>query len=177
MSKGKGVESRRRIAGILGENLVINELLWRGWVPVNTNAGYMNTPNVDVFAAKGACKVALQVKSSADAAYKSVQVGYGEREKFFNGKPGPLADFIVFVRIFDLKNYDCYVVPVEKAEAAVARGYKVWNKTPKRDGKKRSALFPASIRFELNKNRPGESDYKEKWKAYLNAWDILNEHG
>lgn len=175
MSKNEIPKSMSRISGLLGENLVINELLWRGWVPMNTNVGYRNTPNVDVFAAKGNLKVALQVKSSADKAYRSVQVGYGDRKKFFNGKPGPTADFIIFVRIFDLKKYDCYVVPVKVAEAAVARGYSRWNQTPKRDGKQRSASFPASIPFELNKNRPNESNYKKKWAAYLSAWHLLEQ--
>lgn len=173
MSTTRAVKSRRGVSGVLGENLVCNELLWRGWVPVNTNIGYQNTPNVDIFAAKGKCKVALQVKASTDSANKSVQVGYGERKKFFNGKPGPIADFIIFVRIFELKKYDCYVVPAAIAEAAVARGYNKWRRTLKRDGEKRSAAFPASIPFELNKNRPNESNYKHKWVAYLDAWHQL----
>lgn len=173
MSSKGAVESRRGVSGILGENLVCNELLWRGWIPVNTNIGYRNTPNVDIFAAKGKDKVALQIKASTDSANKSVQVGYGERKKFFNGKPGPTADFIIFVRIFDLKRYDCYIVPVKVAESAVARGYNNWSKTPKRDGQQRSAAFPASIRFMPNKNRPNYSNYEQKWAVYLDAWEQL----
>lgn len=164
--------NKKAITGIIGENIVANELLWRGWFAMNMNLGHRNTPNVDLIATKGPHSVHLQVKASTDKAI--VQVGHGRRKSYFNGKDGPQAHFIVFVRVRDLKNYECYIVPAAVAEVEIARCYAAWDKTPKRNGERRKD-FPASIYFALNRARPNESNYFEKWKSYLNAWGILDK--
>jgi hypothetical protein len=164
---------KRRTSGIIGENIVINELLWRGWIPLNANHGYHNAPNVDIIAAKGTRSIHIQVKSSTDKANSIVEVGRGNKDSFFNGKEGPLAHFVTFLKINDLRDYECYVVPVDIAETEIARCYHAWNKTPKRDGGKRSESFPACLYLALNKNRPNESNYRVKWAHYRDAWELL----
>jgi hypothetical protein len=166
--------SRRQTAGMLGENIAINELLWHGWLPVNVNVGLRNAPNIDIIAARGDKSVHIQVKASADKANDIIEVGRGMKDRFFNAKNGPLAHFVVFLKIRAPDDYECYVVPVDVAEKEVSRCYHAWNKTPKRDGAKRSENFPAMIYLSLNKNRPNESNCRERWKKYLNAWQLLD---
>jgi hypothetical protein len=165
--------NRRQIAGMLGENIITNELLWHGWLPMNANVGLRNAPNIDIVAAKGARSVHVQVKASTDMANDAIEVGRGKRDTYFNGKEGPLAHFIVFLKINSLKDYECYVVPVDVAEKEIFRGYQLWNEKLKGDGTKRSENFPAGIILSLNKNRPHESHYREKWKQYRDAWNLL----
>ena len=87
--------------GAIGEATVINELMWHGWAPVNVNSLINQAPNIDLLAAKGSDKVAIQVKASGPNSKRMMQVGYIKgREKIFNSKDGPQADFIVFVRLF-----------------------------------------------------------------------------
>lgn len=160
-----------QLRGILGENLVVNDLLYRGWIAMNLNTTINNAPNVDVIAIKESKKVSIQVKTST-LSQPIVQVGYGHKNPFLNNKKGPLADFIIFVRMENPKNYETYIVPVDIAEKEISNSYNIWSSTPKRDGTKRKA-FPASIYFNLNKNRPEESNYIEKWKCYLDAWHLL----
>lgn len=166
---------KAQATGPIGENIVINELLWRGWVPVNTNLGLRNTPNIDIIAAKGLKSVHLQVKASADKANDEIGVARKKQDSYFNTKDGPMAHFVVFVRIHALTDYECYVVPADVAEKEVARCYNIWHQKPKRDGGIRSEKFPAGIIFNLNKNRPNESNYREKWRQYLDAWHLLEE--
>jgi hypothetical protein len=159
--------------GEIGENIVINELLWHGWVPVNANGRFRRAPNIDIVAAKKNRSIHLQVKTSIDRS--TVRVGHGRKERYFNLKEGPKAHFIVFLRLFGPKDYECYLVPASVAEAEVRRGYDVWEKTPKRDKTVRKA-FPASIYFAPNRNRPNESGFQKKWERYLNAWSQLDKN-
>jgi len=164
----------KRASGAIGENIALNELLWRGWAPVNANFGLRNTPNIDIIAAKGKKHVSLQIKASTDTANDIIEVGRGNKKKFFNSKDGPLAQFVVFLKIWSLKDYECYVVPVDIAEKEIARCYRAWYKTPKRSGEQRSENFPASLYLANNKNRPKETGFRDKWKKYKDAWDLLD---
>lgn len=162
--------------GAIGEATVVAELLWNGWSPVNINSFVSQAPNIDLLAAKGHQKVAIQVKASGPKSKSMLQVGYTKgREKVFNSKEGPQADFIVFVRLFKARDHECYIVPVAEAERAARQGIENWGNTPKRDGTARATNFPACIRFEPNKNRPNVSNYKEKWAKYRDAWHLLEE--
>lgn len=159
--------------GLISESIVVNELLWHGWAPANLNAHIKNAPNVDILAAKGDTKVALQVKASGPTSKSMLQLPSPENGRLFNLKQGPQADFIIFVRLFSLQNYECYIVPVEEAERVARIIGDDWERTLKRDGTKRDPNFKRCIRFELNKNRPEVSNYKEKWAHYRDAWHIL----
>ena len=160
-----------QLKGALGENIVINELLFHGWIALNLNAAIGNSPNVDVIATKGSHKINIQVKTSL-MSEAIVQIGYDHKNTFLNNKDGPLADYVVFVRINTPRDYETYIVPVDIAEATIGVAYHNWNDTPKKDGSKRSK-FPASIYFKPNKNRPDDSNYIEKWSCYRDAWHLL----
>jgi hypothetical protein len=81
------------------------------------------------------------------------------------------------VRLFSMRDYECYVVPTAEAERVARETAADWLNTLKRDGSQREANFPYCIRFELNKNRPDVSNYQEKWKAYRDAWYLLEQAG
>lgn len=161
--------------GAIGESIVISELLWRGWAPTNLNQIVSNTPNADILAIKDNKKVSLQVKTSGPNSKSMLQVGNGFKEKVFNSKEGPVADFIVFVRTFAPRDYECYIVPTDEAERVAQITMHDWMNTKKRDGSERTTNFPICIRFEPNRNRPNVSNYKEKWSKYIDAWYLL-EH-
>ncbi len=159
--------------GAIGESTVTTELLWQGWAPANLNAIISNAPNVDILAAKDNKTIALQVKTSGPNSKSMLRLGYSGSEAIFNTKNGPQADFIIFVRLFGSSNYECYIVPVNEAEKVARKTAEDWLDTPMRSGLKREPNFERCIRFELNKNRPAVSNYKEKWQHYLNAWYLL----
>lgn len=161
-----------QLKGALGENIVINELLHNGWIALNLNAAVNNSPNVDITALKNELKINIQVKT-ASLSQPDVRVGHGQQDQFLNYKEGPLADFIVFIRVDSPKVYETYIVPVDIAEKEISRCYTSWFDRPKKDGTKRSHKFPSHIYFSPNKNRPDESNYREKWSHYLDAWHLL----
>lgn len=161
--------------GVIAESIVATQLLWHGWIPVNLNATMSNAPNVDILAIKGDKKIALQVKASGPTSKSMLQLGTPVDDCVFNLKNGPKADMVVFVRLFSPHDYECYVVPLAEAEKAVRKIAKDWETTPMRDGTQRDPNFKRCIRFELNKNRPDVSNYKEKWKHYVDAWHLLEQ--
>lgn len=168
--------SQNMLIGAIGENTVLTELLWHGWAPVNLNQLVKQAPNVDILAAKGHHKVALQIKTAGPKSRSMLQLGYKTGTSIFNSKDGPQADFIIFIRLFNMRDYECYVVPVDEAERVASETMTDWIKTPKQDGAKRDKNFPACIRFEPNKNRLHVSNYKEKWIDYLDAWHLLEQN-
>lgn len=163
--------------GALGESLVVSELLWHGWAPANLNQIVSNSPNVDILAAKNNRNVAIQIKTSGPNSKNMLQVGNGFKEKVFNTKIGPQCEFVIFVRIFDVRDYECYVVPVDEAERVVQLTMHDWMNAEKRDGSKRNGNFPLCIRFEENRNRPDVSNFKEKWAHFKDAWHLLDNQG
>lgn len=160
--------------GAIGERLVETELLWHNWAPVNLNQAVRQAPNVDILAAKGKHQIAIQIKTAGPNSKSMLQLGYGGDDGIFNTKEGPAANFIVFVRLLGKGNHEFYVVPVEEAERVARDTWQDWKKTLKRDGSTRKNA-PVVIRFEPNKNRPGVSNYKEKWAQYRDAWELLDK--
>jgi hypothetical protein len=161
--------------GAIGEKLVEVALLQNNWAPVNLNNSIRHAPNVDILAAKGNRQVAIQVKTAGPNSKSMLSLGYGQNDSVFNTKPGPRANFIVFVRLLSVKDHELYIVPVEEAERAARENYRDWANTLKRDGSKREDNFPNAIRFELNRNRPDVSNYREKWAHYRDAWHLLDK--
>lgn len=160
--------------GAIGEKLVEAALLWQGWAPVNLNQSVKQAPNVDLLAAKGDKQVALQIKTAGPNSKSMLQLGYKGEKGIFNTKPGPLANFIVFVRLLSETEHEFYVVPVDEAERVAMATYEDWKNSPKQDGTARKNA-PAVIRFEPNRNRPDVSNYKEKWAHYRDVWRLLEE--
>lgn len=160
--------------GAIGERLVETALLWNGWAPVNLNQSIKQAPNVDILAAKGDRQVAIQIKTAGSNSKSMLQLGYVGGSGIFNAKPGPQANFIVFVRLFNQVEHEFYVVPVSEAERVAMETYRDWKQSPRRDGSLRKSA-PAVIRFEPNKNRPDVSNYREKWTCYRDAWHLLDK--
>lgn len=156
--------------GAIGESIVITELLWQGWSPVNLNGIIRQAPNVDILAAKGTQQIAIQVKTAGLNSKSMLQLGYKTDGSVFNSKDGPVADYVVFVRLLGHRDHECYVVPVAEAERVASETAADWSATLKRDGALREKNFPRCIRFEPNKNRPSVSNYKEKWAQYRGVW-------
>lgn len=159
--------------GAIGENIVLTELLWHGWAPVNLNSIVRQAPNVDILAAKGRKQVAIQVKTAGLNSQSMLQLGYKKGTSVFNSKEGPIADYIAFVRLISFKTHECYIVPVEEAERVALETASDWSSTPRRNGEPRDPNFPMCIRFAPNKNRPDVSNYVEKWRRFRDAWDII----
>lgn len=151
--------------GAIGESIVITELLWHGWSPVNLNGIIRQAPNVDILAAKGGRQVAIQVKTAGLNSKSMLQLGYKTGTSVFNNKAGPIADYVVFVRLLGHRQHECYVVPVAEAERVAIETAEDWCVTPKRDGSARQKNFPLCIRFEHNKNRPEVSNYQKKYRT------------
>ena len=173
------------MTGRLGELLVEQQLLERGWYPVRLDTAQM-AANADIVALNRERRVSLQVKTTdaktGHSHSNSVGFGYAtaylrEGKSIFNSKPSPLvADVVVGVK-YDSGNSRFVVMPVAFAEKLCRFHCDYWYSVPTQRGGKRRPSFRIYIRFAGGGK--AHSDHNEKAKrnllAFENRWDILSE--
>ena len=174
-----------KMTGRLGELLVEQQLLERGWYPVRLDTAQM-AANADIVALNRERRVSLQVKTTdaktKHSHYNSVSFGYAaaylrEGKPIFNSKPSPLvADVVVGVN-YGSENLRFVVMPVAFAEKLCRFHCDYQYSVPKRHGGKRSPSFPIYLRFAGG----GKDHEKHNEKvsrnilAFEDRWDILSE--
>ena len=174
-----------KMTGRLGELLVEQQLLERGWYPVRLDTAQM-AANADIVALNRERRVSVQVETT-DATTghgNSDSVGFGyataylrEGKSIFNSKPSPLmADVVVGVN-YNSENSRFVVMPVAFAEKLCRFHCDYWDSVPTKNGKKRSSSSRIYIRFAGGGK--AHSGHNEKAKrnllAFEDRWDVLSE--
>ena len=176
-----------RLIGRLGELLVEQQLIERGWHPVRLDTAQLAS-NADLVAIKGMHRVSLQVKTannpkSEDPHSLSLAFGYYgpkylDRSKpMFNSKPSPLvADIIVGVSYGASPRF--VVLPVALAEKLCRKHFDYWYPKEKKDGSQRSSSFPFHLHFPYTRKNPHYchlKTIKRDCVAFENRWELLSE--
>ena len=174
-----------KMTGRLGELLVEQQLLERGWYPVRLDTAQM-AANADIVALNREHRVSLQVKTTdaktGHSHSNSVGFGYAtaylrEGKPVFNSKPSSLvADVVVGVK-YDSENSRFVVMPVAFAEKLCRFHCDYWYSVPTQAGGKRSPSFPIYLRFAGGGKL--HEEYNEKVSrnilAFEDRWGILSE--
>ena len=173
-----------KIVGRLGELLVEQQLLERGWHPVRLDTAQMAS-NADLLAIKEKCRVSLQVKTtnvkSKHSHSQSLSFGYAtgylrDGKPIFNSKPSPLvADIIVGVGYDSPSRF--VVMPVAFAEKLCRKHCNYWIKVPIQSGEIRSASFPIYLRFAaaLGVHARHNKKMRRNLLAFEDRWELLSE--
>lgn len=176
-----------KMTGRLGELLVEQQLLERGWYPVRLDTAQM-AANADIVALNRERRVSLQVKTTdaktKHSHYNSVSFGYAtaylrEGKPVFNSKPSPLvADVVVGVN-YGSENSRFIVMPVAFAEKLCRFHCDYSYSAPlQTTGGKRSPSFRIYLRFVAGRSEVHE-EHNEKISrnilAFEDRWDILSE--
>ena len=178
------VELIGKMVGRLGELLVEQQLLERGWHPVRLDTAQMAS-NADLLAIKEKCRVSLQVKTtnvkSKHSHSQSLSFGYAtgylrDGKPIFNSKPSPLvADVIVGVGYDSPSRF--VVMPVVFAEKLCRKHCNYWIKVLKKSGEIRSASFPIYLRFAaaLGVHARHNKKMRRNLLAFEDRWELLSE--
>ena len=181
------VEGMGKMIGRLGELLVEQQLIERGWHPVRLDTAQMAS-NADLLAIREKCRVSLQVKTtnikSRHSHSQSLSFGYSTgylrdphgSQPIFNSKPSPLvADVVVGVGYESPPRF--VVMPVAFAEKLCRQHCDYWYSVPKKDGTKRSPSFPIYLRFatEGSAHAQHNEEMKRNLSAFQDRWDLLSE--
>lgn len=176
----------RNTIGRLGELLVEQQLLERGWHPIRLDTA-QTAPNADLLAIKNKQRVCLQVKTTDAKAkhshFHSLHFGYAAKylrksESIFNSKQIPLsADVVVGVSYNPLHSRFA-VMPVAFAEKLCREKCDFHFAVPRRDGKQRSPSFPIYLRFTKTGGKSLKQHHEKEMRnllAFEDRWDILSE--
>ena len=178
------VEGMGKLVGRIGELLVEQQLLERGWHPVRLDTSQMAS-NADLLAIKDKYRVSLQVKTtnvkSRHSHSQSLSFGYAtgylrDGKPIFNSKPPPLvADVVVGVGYDSPPRF--VVMPVAFAEKLCRKHCDYWFKVRKTSGEIRSASFPIYLRFAAASGAHARHNEKMKRNllAFEDRWDLLSE--
>ena len=170
--------------GRLGELLVEQRLIEKGWHPVRLDTSQM-AANADLLAINKAKRISIQVKTT-NAAKKHVHsdhIGLGftsdkslDGGPVFNSKASPLiADVVVAVR-YQMPQSKFVVLPVGLAENLCAKYIKYLKELPKKDGKTRKGfgIYLPYLTVSKKHETLGTS-ISTKLKEFEDRWDILKE--
>ena len=178
------VEPIGKMVGRLGELLVEQQLIERGWHPVRLDTAQMAS-NADLLAIKENCRVSLQVKTtnvkSKHSHSQSLSFGYAtgylrDGKPIFNSKPSPLvADVVVGVGYDSPSKF--VVMPVAFAEKLCQKHCDYWFEVPKKSSEIRSPSFPIYLPFtkEGSTHAQHYEEIKRNLLAFEDRWEILSE--
>lgn len=167
------------VIGRLGEVLVEQQLLERGWHPVRLDTAQMAS-NADLMAINGPLRVSIQVRTT-DTRHK---LFFGrcdgclkeeDPKPFYNSKLSPIiADIVVSVWYGEPPVF--VVMPVAFAENLGRAGCISWYNTPKKDGTRRSPGFPLYLKHHIAGTMTDRDRALMKYlDEYQDRWDVLSE--
>jgi hypothetical protein len=171
--------------GRLGELLVEQQLVEKGWHPVRLDTSQM-AANADLLAINKAKRISIQVKTT-NAFHKHAHsdfLGFGYASSYlrdgnpvFNSKQSPLiADVVVAVH-YHPKSPRFVVMPVGYAERLCRAHIDHWYNIPLKKGGQRTSNFPIYLSFSRNPSTNTEHHVKmmNGLLRYENAWEVMNE--
>jgi hypothetical protein len=168
--------------GRIGENIVTNELIARGFLVTHLDKGIRGVAtNADLLVGHDKLNepVLIQVRSCVWPPLDGVFLGgfppsLLECEgPLFNRKPGFHAHFVAAVSIKSPKEYQVFVIPVSVAEPILKETYRQWHKVPTREGKQRKPVPTMYIHFGLETMRPKDTP---AYRIFLPARQMVLDH-
>src|SRR5208282_4509824 len=180
-------KSPNRDIGRIGENIVANEFLWRGFLVTHLDKGTRGvSANADLLVMhrnKREHPLLIQVKACfAKAEPNWIFVGnltdeiISGNDKMFNRKDGFHADILAAVSISNTKKYRVFIMPVGDAERIIVEGFKKYYKSNKKDGEARKVFALARISLDLKSKSGKDSALHEASRQlleYEDAFDAL----
>lgn len=184
--------------GRIGENIVTNELIIRGFLVTHLDKGTRGvSANADLMCAPRESKrpshrdskrpLLIQCKASRTDNFKwmlfatASEAALNKERTFFNSKSGFEADFLVTASILSLKEYRVFVIPIAEAEEIA---YKVTNDThTNADGKRRKASpmvwlpIDKSATHDRSKHRETRLWALNRILSYEDRFDLLSPSG
>lgn len=176
--------------GRIGENIVANDLLERGFLVTHLDKGSRGvSANADLLVGHEQLTEPILIQVKACYAPRLQRVFFGGfpsqildgEGSLFNSKPGFHADFIVTVSIKSPKDYRVFVIPVQLAERLLTTAFKKWHEVPIKSNERRRPVptMYVSVRSksEWTKIRPAaKATFRPLWEAVLareNAYSLL----
>ncbi len=171
--------------GRLGELLVEQQLIERGWHPVRLDTSQM-AANADLLAINRSRRISIQVKTT-NAFHKHAHsdfLGFGYATAHlrdgcavFNSKQSPLiADVVVAVH-YRPQGPRFVVLPVGFAERLCQEHIKYWYNVPLKKGGRRTTNFPIYLSFDRvpSVHVGHHTRMMDQLLRFENAWQIMSE--
>lgn len=162
--------------GAFGERAVEAELLRHGWIPANVNATVKNAADFDIYAVKDGHTLHLRVRACGPDSRAFQFGGFDPGEQVKVGKFSD-TDFTVLVSMSGNRNRDqFYVLPSRVVREEIALRQRHYLSVAKRDGTARKDTGHWTLRLAKRRDGRQEPGYglEEKWKQYLEAWNLLD---
>ena len=180
-------KSPNRDIGRIGENIVANEFIWRGFLVTHLDKGTRGvSANADLLVMhpnKREYPLLIQVKACfAKAEPNWIFVGnltdgiIMGKDKMFNRKDGFDADILAAVAISNTKKYRVFIIPVGDAERIIVEGFRKFLKIPKKNGEPKKVFALARISLNLKSKTKKDMalhDTARKLLKYENAFGAL----
>lgn len=162
--------------GAAGELIVQARLIVRGWLTGNVNSGgMMNAPAVDLVAMKADKTIKVAVKATGHTSTAVQWTMKEEASSLYKGDVHP--DFVIFVWFVDGNEPDrcrIFVVPARTVSNDVLKAHHYWHSRPTREGNQPKGADRPVIHWNgRDTERSISNNFAEKWKAYEDAWKLL----
>lgn len=174
-AKKSAMIGSNQLIGAFGEKVVEAELLRRGWLTSNVNHSVKNAADYDIFAMKNRRTVHLRIKTCSyrwDAfQFSGFKSGEDIRTRGFSS-----TDFTILVRMGKDRASDAfYVVPTVEVRRRLRISRRAYLSIKKKIGGSRKDLGHWSLLLKEARNEDTpHHGFARKWKAYLDAWRLLD---
>lgn len=177
--------------GRIGENIVTNEFLARGFLVTHLDKGTRGvSANADLMVGHPslARPALIQVKacyapSSPDWIFLGAltEKALAGEEGIYNRKPGFKADYLIAVCVVNPKVYRCFILPIEDAESIALTAFRKWHAHPTRAGEQRKVVPKMYLSVTPDRGRARASVHSreifgaatDELLKYENAFEIL----
>lgn len=136
-------------SGRIGENIVTNEFLARGYLVTHLDKGTRGvSANADLLVGHEEMSrpVLIQVKASLEKDLDHVFLGSPSsevlegKEAFYNRKAGFKADFLAAVVMTKPAAYRVFILPIARAEELAVAAIRAWHRVPTKSNAQRKPL-------------------------------------
>jgi len=158
--------------GRIGENIVTNEFLARGFLVTHLDKGTRGvSANADLMVGHpGLSRPALiQVKachapSSPDWIFLGAltEKALAGEEGIYNRKPGFKADYLAAVCVVNPRTYRTFILPIEDAQSIALTAFRKWHAHPTRAGEQRKVVPKMYLSVTPGKERTRASMHSRK---------------
>lgn len=158
-------------SGRIGENIVTNEFLARGFLVTHLDKGTRGvSANADLLVGhEGMARPALiQVKASLEKSLDYVFLGSPSpevldgKEAFYNRKAGFKADFLAAVVMTRPNEYRVFILPIAQAEKLAVAAITAWHRVPTKNNDQRKPQPKLYCLVNPSKKRPRASQESQQ---------------
>ena len=161
-------KSETQVVGRLGELLVEQVLITRGWLVANFNASIRNAAIYDLCAVREQTVITVRVKARR-ADVSAFRWSVKKNGVIFSNirKSG---DFVIAVSTGDAPEF--YVLPTHVVNRALKRNYRHYRKD-----RPRTKDWSARIIWLSGSPKARSRGYAQRWRKYWNNWSLLKQRG